>query len=90
MPKTARKDRFPNENSLKGVLGSQRSVLNKEGISCSGKSNPLGTKIFLNMSKPTSVICSYCSELGHALNSRYFKYCGVPKGEYKWVTKGTP
>jgi len=42
------------------------------------------------MSKPTSVICSYCSELGHASNSRYFKNCGVPKGEYKWVTKGTP
>jgi len=60
------------------VLGSQRSVLNKERIGYTGKSNPLGTRNFLNMSKPPSVICSYCSKLGHASNSCYFKNCGVP------------
>ena len=75
---------------LHQVLGSQRSVLNKEGIGYSGKSNPLGTRNFLNMSKPTFVICSYCSEHGHASNFYYSKNCGVPKGEYKWVSKGTP
>ena len=77
-------------SNLDVVLGSQRSVLNKEGIGYSGKSNPLGTRNFLNMSKSTSVICSYYSELGHPSNSCYFRNCGVPKGEYKCVTKGTP
>ena len=43
-------------SNLDVVLGSQRSVLNKEGIGYSGKFNPLGTRNFLNMSKPTSVI----------------------------------
>jgi len=77
--------------NLDAVLGSQRSVLNKEGIDYSGKSNPLGTRNFLNMSKPTYVICSYFSKLGHASNSCCFRNsCGVPKGEYKWVPKGTP
>ena len=77
-------------SNLDVMLGSQRSVLNKEGIGYSGKFNPLGTRNFLNMSKPTSVICSYYSEFGHASNSCYFKNCGVAKGEYKWVPKGTP
>jgi len=77
-------------SNLDVVFGSQRSVLNKEGISYSGKFNPLGTRNFLNMSKPTSVICSCYSEFGHASNSCYFKNCGVAKGEYKWVPKGTP
>jgi len=75
-------------SNLDVVLGSQRSVLNKEGIGYSGKFNPLGTRNFLNMSKPTSVICSYYSKFGHASNSCYFKNCGVSKGEYKWVPKG--
>jgi len=43
-------------SNLDAVLGSQRSVLNKEGIGYNAKSNPLGTRNFLNMSKPTSVI----------------------------------
>jgi len=77
-------------SNLDAVLGSQRSVLNKEGIGYSGKFNPLGTRNFLNMSKLTSSICSYCSELGHESNSYYFRNYGVPKGECKWVPKGTP
>ena len=56
-------------SNLDVVLGSQRSVLNKEGIGYSSKFNPLGTKNFLNMSKPTSVICSYYSKFRHASNS---------------------
>jgi len=39
------------------------------------------------MSKPSSIICFYCCELGHASNACYFKKHGVPKGKYKWVPK---
>ena len=77
-------------SNLDAVLGSQRSVLNKEGIGYSGNSNRLSCRNFLNISKPSSIICTYCSEPGHFSNSCYFKNCGVPKGEYKWVPKGTP
>jgi len=72
-------------SNLDVVLGSQRSVLNKEGIGYNGKYNPLGTRNFLNISKPSSITCTYCSELGHASNSYYLKNCGVPKGKFKWV-----
>jgi len=74
-------------SNLDAVLGSQRSVLNKEGIGYSGKSNRLGTKNFLNVSKPSSITCTYCSELGHTSNSCYFKNNGVLKGKFKWYPK---
>jgi len=77
-------------SNLDVVLGYQRSVLNREGIGYSGKSNRLGTRNFLNISKPSSITCTYYFELGHASNSCYFKNYGVPKEKYKWVLKGTP
>jgi len=77
-------------SNLDAVLGSRRSVLNREGIGYSGKSNRLGTRNFLNISKPLFVTCTYYSELGYGSNSCYIKNYGVLKGKYKWVLKGTP
>jgi len=77
------------KSNLDVVLGSQRSVLNKEGIGYNGDSNRLGPRNFLNISKPSSIICTYCYELGHFSNSCYFKNNGVPKEKFKWVPKGT-
>ena len=69
------------------VLGSQRSVLNKEEIGYNGNFNRLGPRNFLNISKPSSIICTYCSKPDHFSNSCYFKNSGVPKGKFKWVPK---
>jgi len=76
-------------SNLDIVLGSQRSVLKKEGIDYNDKSSRLGPRNFLNISKPSSITCTYCYEPGHSSNSCYFKNSGVPKGEFKWVPKGT-
>jgi len=70
-------------SNLDAVLGSQRSVLNKEGIGYSGNSNQLSCRNFLNISKPSSIICTYCSEPIHFSNSCYFKNSRVPKGKFK-------
>jgi len=60
-------------SNLDVVLGPQRSVLNNEGIGYNGQSSRLGPKNFLNISKPSSITCTYCSELGHSSYSCYFK-----------------
>ncbi|KAF1858779.1 hypothetical protein Lal_00044284 [Lupinus albus] len=33
--------------------------------------------------------CNYCNHHGHTPNNCYVKYCGVPKGKFVWVEKGT-
>jgi len=76
-------------SNLDVVLGSQRSVLNKEGIGYTGNPNRLSSRKFLNISKPSSIIYTYCSEPDHFSNSCYFKNSGVPKGKFKWVPKST-
>jgi len=76
-------------SNLDAVLGSQRSVLNKEGIGYSGNPNRLSCRNFLNISKSSSIICTYCSEPGHFSTSCYFKNSGVPRGKFKWVPKRT-
>ena len=70
-------------SNLDAVLGSHRSVLNRERIGYSGKINLLESKSFLNMRKRSFVICFYYCEIGNASSSCYFKNFGVPKGKYK-------
>ncbi|KOM26656.1 hypothetical protein LR48_Vigan304s000300 [Vigna angularis] len=69
------------------LLGSQRIVMNREGIVYVGKNNRLRTKRFIEINKPSSIVCLYCKQLGHASNSCYYKYFGVPKGKFKWIPK---
>jgi len=45
--------------------------------------------IFLNISKPSSITCFYCLEIGHASNSYFIQNQGTPKGEYMCVPKIT-
>jgi len=78
-------------NNLDAILGSHRSVLNREGIGYVEHDSQLGSRLesrkFINMSKPSSVVCFYCCEPGHTSNKCYFKNCGVPEGKYKWIDK---
>jgi len=39
------------------------------------------------MSKPSSIVCFYCCELGHPSNRCYFKKHDVDEGKYKWIPK---
>jgi len=51
--------------------------------------NRLSSRNFLNISKPSSIVCTYCSEPGHFSASCYFKNSWVPKGKFKWVPRST-
>jgi len=79
------------KNYLDAMLGSQRSVLNREGIGYAEHENQLGSQLesrkSINMSKPSSTVCFYCCKSGHTSNKCYFKKHGVPKGKYKWIVK---
>jgi len=48
-------------NNLDVILGSQQSVLNKDGIGYAEHANQLGKQLesrkFINMSKPSSIVC---------------------------------
>jgi len=76
-------------NNLDAILGSQWSVLNREGIGYVEYANQLGHRLestkFINMSKPSFIMCFYCCEIGHASNKCYFKRSGVLEVKYKWV-----
>ena len=56
-------------NNLDAILGSQRSVLNREGIGYAEHENKLSSQLesrkFVNLSKPSSIVCFYCCEPDH-------------------------
>jgi len=86
--------RFPlGRNYLDAMLGSQRSVLNREGIGYAEHENQLNSRLesrkLINMSKPSSIVCFYCCKPGHTSNKCYFKNHGVPEGKYKWIAKNS-
>jgi len=56
-------------NNLDAILGSQKSVLNREGIGYAEHENKLSSQLesrkFVNLSKPSSIVCFYCCEPDH-------------------------
>ncbi|KOM31350.1 hypothetical protein LR48_Vigan01g090500 [Vigna angularis] len=63
-------------NQGRRVLGSQKSVLNKQGIGYKGKSNKTNARKFTDLSKPSSISCFYCNSIGHLSKPCYYKKAG--------------
>lgn len=53
-------------SNLDGLLGSQRSVLNKQWIGYTGQNSKIKARKFVDISKPLSNTCFYFNHLGHA------------------------
>lgn len=74
-------------SNLVALLGSQRSMLNKQGIWYKGKSNKTNARKFTDLSKPSSISFFYCNNIGHLSKACYCKKVGVSKGKFKWIPK---
>lgn len=73
--------------NLEVVLGSQRRVINKQGISYTTKSNRINAKKFSYLRKPSFVTSFYYNTFGYVSKSCYYRKVRIPKGKFKWIPK---